>query len=186
MWTHKHVDPETLNPVQRRARWCGYRNTVQRRARWCGYRNTVQRMTRWCGYRNTARCTMNGQETKKAENLHTSWSRDRQDRLLGRASDREDRHNTDRLFNSPVWPGIFLPVSSQCRLSYGISTAPVCNCMYQHLCIDQKSQTFTAIPLIGHTKILNTLTGLGSIVPMVSVATPSSGNPNFSQEIMKF
>ena len=48
-------------------------------------------------------------------------------------------------------------VNFQCRLSYGVDAAPMCNCMHQQLCAHQKSQTLAAVPLFGHTKILNTL-----------------------------
>ena len=36
-------------------------------------------------------------------------------------------------------------VSFQCRLSYGIRTAPVCNGVHQHLCGHYKSQSLAAI-----------------------------------------
>ena len=55
-------------------------------------------------------------------------------------------------------------VSFKCRLSYGVSTAPVCNGIHQHLCARYKSRTLTAIPLFGHTKILHTLIGMGRIL----------------------
>ena len=52
-------------------------------------------------------------------------------------------------------------VSYQCRLSYGVRSAPACNRMQQRLCGRSKSQTLAAIPLFGQTKILHTLTGTG-------------------------
>ena len=179
------VDTETLNTAQRMTRWCGYRNTVQRMTRWCGYRNTVQRMarwrgyrntvqrmTRWCGYRNTAHCTMNGQETKKAEKRPANWSRKRQDSLLDRVSDHEDKHNTDKVFNSPLRQGFFSHSQLSVQTLLWCLYSP-CVQLHQHLCTDQNSQSSTSIPLTGHTKILHTLIGLGSVVPRVSVAMPS-------------
>ena len=186
MWIQKHwtlykggpgdVDTETWNTIQRRVMWCGYRNTVQRRDRWCGYRNmkhyteeghvmwiqehctkegqvmwirrrvmwcgyrnTVQRMTRWHGYRNTAHCTMNGQETKKAEKLHANWSRKRQDSLLSRASDHEDKHNTDRVFNSLVHRGIFLPQSALSTDSLTVPVQPLCAIACINICAQMKN-----------------------------------------------
>ena len=169
MWIQKHwtlykgwpgdVDTETLN-------------TAQRMARWCGYRNTVQRMTRWCGYRNTAHCTMNGQETKKAEKRPANWSRKRQDSLLDRVSDHEDKHNTDKVFNSPLRQGFFSHSQLSVQTLLWCLYSP-CVQLHQHLCTDQNSQSSTSIPLTGHTKILHTLIGLGSVVPRVSVAMPS-------------
>ena len=44
-------------------------------------------------------------------------------------------------------------VNFQCRLSYSVCTAPVCNCMHQHLCACSKSQTLAAVPLFGYIKI---------------------------------
>ena len=114
-------------------------NTIQRRVMWCGYRNTVQRMTRWRGYRNTAHCTMNGQETKKAEKLHANWSRKRQDSLLGRASDHEDKHNTDRVFNSLVHRGIFLPQSALSADSLTVPVQPLCAIACINICAQMKN-----------------------------------------------
>ena len=46
-------------------------------------------------------------------------------------------------------------VNLQCRLSYVVHTAPVCNCMtLTYICVQVKnSLTLAAIPLFGHMKI---------------------------------
>ena len=82
-----------------------------------------------------------------------------------------------------MWHRIFCPrVYFQCRLSYGICTAPVCSYMHQHLCAHLKSQMLATIPLFGHTKILHTLIGMGSAALVMAVPylgdfpPPSSDN----------
>ena len=70
---------------------------------------------------------------------------------MGRESDRKARRNTDA--GSSPHSGMFLPVSYQCRPSYGVRTAPVCNRMHQHLCGWQKAQILAAITLSEHTEI---------------------------------
>ena len=63
-------------------------------------------------------------------------------------------------------------VDFQCRLCYIISTAPACNRLYQYPCAHEKSQTLAAIPLFGVTKMLHTLTGMGSVVLAAAVPYP--------------
>ena len=47
------------------------------------------------------------------------------------------------------------------RLSYGVRTShAVSNHVHQRLCALEKSQTLTAIPLFGHTKMLHTLVAM--------------------------
>ena len=59
--------------------------------------------------------------------------------------------------------GIFLPKSASSADSLMMSVQPLaCNHMHQHLCARYKSQTLAAIPPFGHTKILHTVTGMGS------------------------
>ena len=45
---------------------------------------------------------------------------------------------------------------------YGVHIGPMCNCINQHLCMPLKSQTFVAMPLLGHMKIQLTLVGMGT------------------------
>ena len=53
---------------------------------------------------------------------------------------------------------IFIPVSFQCRLSYGVRKAAPCAIACVNICAHvKKSQTLAAIPLFGHTKIPSTL-----------------------------
>ena len=49
---------------------------------------------------------------------------------------------------------------------------PLYNCMHQHLCTLQNSQTLAAIPLFGHTKILSTLIGMGGTALEAAVPYP--------------
>ena len=73
-----------------------------------------------------------------------------------------------------------LGVCFQCTISYGVRTGPVRNRMHQHLC------TLAATRLFGHTKILNTLIGMGSAVPAAVVPYRDTGDPNFPQRTMKY
>ena len=51
----------------------------------------------------------------------------------------------------------------QCRLSYGVSAAPVYVIVSINICAQVKnSKTLVGILLFGHTKILHTLVGMGS------------------------
>ena len=63
-------------------------------------------------------------------------------------------------------------VDFQCRLSYGVRTAPVCSHMHQHLCARQKFQCLATMPLFGHPKILQALIGVGSAALAAAVPCP--------------
>ena len=75
-------------------------------------------------------------------------------------------------------------VSFQCRLSYGVRTAPVSNrirmaasalfCAHVNFYFIFKSQTLAAIPLFGHTKILHTRVRMGSAHSEHRFSVPSS------------
>ena len=82
------------------------------------------------------------------------------------------KRNTDTGSNPRCGKGFSPKVSFQCRLSYSVRTAPVCNRMHQHLCARSKSQTLAAIPLFGHTKVLHTPVGTGSAALAAAVPYP--------------
>ena len=64
-------------------------------------------------------------------------------------------------------------VNFQCRLSYGVRTAPGCNHIHQHLCARQNPWTLAATLLFQHAKIRHRLVGTGSAA--LAAAVPYSG-----------
>ena len=70
--------------------------------------------------------------------------------------------------------GIFLPKSTFSADSLTVSVQPPCAVVCINICAHvKKSQTLTAIPLLGHRKILHTLIGMGSAA--LAAAVPNSG-----------
>ena len=72
----------------------------------------------------------------------------------------------------PAWD-FFSPVIFQCRLSYGVRTAPPCAIACINICAHIKNpQTLAASPLFGHIKILHTLMGMGSTALVAAAPYP--------------
>ena len=67
-------------------------------------------------------------------------------------------YKLDALLTRIRFPGVAWDfsqrVNSQCRFSYGINTARMCDCTHQHLCAPQKSQTPAATPLFRHIAVM--------------------------------
>ena len=71
--------------------------------------------------------------------------------------------------------------SAPIALSHVVHSAPVYNRMHQHLCARSKSQTLEAIPLSGHTKLIET----GSTALAAVVAYPGKV-PQISRKGQKY
>ena len=56
--------------------------------------------------------------------------------------------------------------------SYGVRTTPVCTWHASTSVHTLKTQTLAAVPLVGHTKILHTLIGMGSNTLVAAVLYP--------------
>ena len=96
---------------------------------------------------------------------------------VGRAS---DRHAADTGSSSPVRQRIFLSVSFQCRLSYGVRAHP---CAIAFICICVKDP---AVP-VRVRSILDTLKHpactAGWVARLSQLAFPGEGNPSLKWEI---
>ena len=80
--------------------------------------------------------------------------------LVGRPTE-NPRRNTYAGLSPRFWKGFFS--QSQFSVQTHTSVQPPCAIACIDICVHaNKSQTLTAIPLFGHTKILHTLTGMGS------------------------
>ena len=98
-----------------------------------------------------------------------------------RTNKQKQKHQAQywRWFTSQMRQGKgFSPSQLQCRstlLGY-IHTAPVCSRMHQLLCARYRPQTLAAIPLLGHTKTLRTLIGMGSVVLTAALPYPGTAS----------
>ena len=72
-------------------------------------------------------------------------------------------------------------VSLQCRLSYGVPTAPVCNRMQQHLYGRYKSQSLAAIlyTIVWTYEYTAHTTGMGCAALAAAVSYPGMATRNF-------
>ena len=75
---------------------------------------------------------------------------------------------------APVWQGIFLPESPSSADSLTVSVQTrISICLYINICAHVNNpKSLAAIPLIGHTKTLHTLIGMGSAALAASVPYP--------------
>ena len=102
-----------------------------------------------------------------------------EDSSVGTASDRKARRNTDVGSSPQRGKDFFLPESVFSADSLTVFVQPLCNSL--KVCINfcaalYKPQTLgyiqMAIPLFGHTKILQTLIGMGSAALAAAVPYP--------------
>ena len=93
---------------------------------------------------------------------------------VGKASGLKANPNTNTSSTpQSVHQGIFLLKSTSSADSLGVFLQPPCAITCIKICAHIKtSQALAAIPLSGHTKVLNTLGGMGSAALAAAVALP--------------